>query len=66
MDELKEYIQSTYGICNQSVTEGKCDCVREHKNQQLCPNWTKTTATNWEELLEIAKKQYGLDKPNLK
>jgi len=59
MDDLKDYVQSVYGTCKQAETEGKCECLVKHLNQHLCPNWTKTTAINWQEMIDIAKQKYG-------
>jgi hypothetical protein len=61
MDDLKDYLQSRYGTCRQAETENKCDCLFKHLNQSLCPNWTKTTATDWQTMIDIAKKKYRLE-----
>jgi hypothetical protein len=58
-DNLKNYLQDVYGTCKQAQTEGKCECLSKHLNQHLCSNWTKTTATNWQDMMDIAKKQYA-------
>jgi hypothetical protein len=58
MDGLKEYLQTMYGRCLQAETEGKCECLVKHKNINVCPNWTKTTATSWEDMMALAKEKY--------
>ena len=54
---LPEYIQETYGECKLD----QCECIKKDDRLRLaCSNWVRTTATNWEELLEKAKeKQNG-------
>lgn len=54
MEWLSEYIQECYGTC----TLENCECIKKNDSLRLvCKNWVKTTATNWEELLEEAKRK---------
>lgn len=45
---MKQYISSHYGKCQKDT----CECLKQHMNFEICPNWHKFTYENFEQMIE--------------
>ena len=60
-DTLPDYIQDNYGSCALGAKEcAATSCLKYGWKGRGCPHWKTLGATTYQELLDIADKQYAV------